>query len=97
MITIPLEYPVEFGGATYSELTLGRLDAGALAKIEAEMRLQGLDDGDKIRSSIILISASARIPDDVVRLLDATDFNAANEAVADFLSSRARSRGKPRK
>ncbi len=97
MTTVTLKYPVEHGGATYSELTFQRLNAGTLAKLEAEMRERDLNDEDRIRSSILLISAAARIPEEVVGLLDAEDFNSANEAVADFLSSRARLRAKPRR
>ena len=97
MTTITLKYPVEFGGATYSELTLKRLNAGALAKLEAEMREKGLDDNDRIRSALLIIPIAAGVPEEVAGLLDAEDFTAVNEAVADFLSPRGRSGGKPRR
>ena len=97
MTTVTLKYPVEHGGATYSELTFQRLNAGALAKLEAGMRDRGLDKLDEIRASIILVSQAAGIPEEVVSLLDAEDFDAASQAVADFLSSRGRSGAKPRK
>jgi hypothetical protein len=93
---IPLKYPVEHGGATYSELTFRRLNAGALAKLEAEIRERGLDDRDSVRTAILLISEASRVPEEVINLLDAEDFNAANEAAADFLSPRVRLGAKPR-
>jgi hypothetical protein len=96
LTTVTLKYPVEHGGATYTELTLKRLNAGALAKLEAGMRERGLGAADEIRSSIVLLSLAAGIPEEVVNLLDAEDFSTANEAVADFLSG-ARSKAKSRK
>ena len=98
MTTITLKYPVEFGGATYSELTLKRPNAGVLAKFEAELRERDLVEGlDRVRSSIVLVSLASGLPEDVVNLLDIDDLTAANEALGDFLSSRVSSRGKPRK
>jgi hypothetical protein len=94
--TIPLEYPVEYGGATYSELKLGRLNAGALAKLEAGIKERGLGDADKIRPAILLIAQATGLPEEVINLLDAEDFGIANEAVADFLSPRRRSKAKLR-
>ena len=96
MTTIPLEYPVEYGGATYSELTLKRPNGGQFAEYEAAVRERGLDpDIDKIRSSIIMLSLLAGIPEEVVKLLDAEDMTAANEAIGDFFPRRGASRGKP--
>jgi phage FluMu protein gp41 len=73
-VTLQLIKPVEFGGRTYSEITLREPTAGNLEKAS--------EKGEGIGMLISLISIVASVPRKVAESLCKRDF----EACADFLA-----------
>ncbi len=55
MTTITLEYPIEHGGKTVTEIELCRPKAGHMVRLETALKARGLSiDGDKTASSVAL-------------------------------------------
>jgi hypothetical protein len=77
----PLAYPVEHDGAPLTEVVLRRAKARDMAAIE---KIAGEDKTGQMDQTIGIIAVLSGLPADVVGDLDAEDFTALSEALADF-------------
>lgn len=75
--TMTLEHPFEYGGETYSELTIRRPKMRDLKKFE------GIKD--KFIRAITMLADLAEIAPDAVDEMDPIDFNAASAKIAAFM------------
>lgn len=83
--TIQLAYPIEAGGATIAAVTIRRPKAKDLRALDTA-RAGGASE---VEQSMVMIEGLTGLPREVVDELDATDFAALGEAVADFFSQPA--------
>ncbi|MBA1446527.1 MAG: phage tail assembly protein [Chromatiales bacterium] len=77
MSEFKLKYPVTVDGEEITSLNLRRVNVLDLEVMEKQQ-------GQLTRSVTLLSQVSERSPD-VIRQMDAADFNAASDLVADFL------------
>ncbi|UYO50342.1 phage tail assembly protein [Rhodopseudomonas palustris] len=73
--TIPLEYPFEFKGVTYTSVTVSRMTGVAVSEFMKAVREHGAD------AHLPMFDC----PQEVIGLLDADDAERVDEAVMDFL------------
>lgn len=78
---IPLEFPVEYDGKLYEELTVRRINGKDFSAMSAF-------DGNK--ESVLLASLMTSAPVEVIEALDGDDFVELQEAVEAFLPRKLR-------
>jgi len=86
--TISLEWPVEYGGLTYTEIHLARLTTSEVAAFQAS--LAKLAPDAIVHCPIYRDADGAPIPDAVMDALDDDDAFELEKKVADFLPRRFR-------
>ena len=82
--TVPLEWPVEYDGKTYSEVSVRRMTAGEVMNF-----IEQATNGGSPRLPIF------DVPPEVIDALDADDADNVNKAVNDFLPRALRQADEP--
>ena len=85
---IPLDYPVEYAGVEYREMTLRRLTTDEVA--EFLKSVQGQPEDAKVTFPIFRTADDKPVPDEVLSALDDDDMTTLNEAAQSFLPRRFR-------
>ncbi len=75
---INLTYPLDYAGKVYHTLTLRRMTARDLKRMD-------MTSGGDIAKAIDLVANLSELPPEAIEALDAIDFQQVNEAVASFL------------
>jgi len=88
--TVPLEWPVEYGGKVYGAITIKRLTTREVA--EFMEKLEATEDG-RLRWPIFIDGDGVAVPDVVLDALDDDDNMSLQKVLLDFLPRRFR--GKP--
>ncbi len=86
--TVPLEWPIEFGGKTYAALAIARLTAGEVA--EFQKSIANLPPDAPVTFPVFRDADGAPLPDGLLDALDADDSDALDRAALDFLPRRFR-------
>lgn len=86
--TVPLEWPVEFAGKTYSALAIARLTAGEVADFQKS--IAALPPDTPISFPVYRDADGGALPDGLLDALDADDRDALDKAALDFLPRRFR-------
>jgi hypothetical protein len=81
--TIPLEWPLNFGGKEYREIQVSRLTAQDVAAFQDS--LKALPDGAKVVWPVFRDADGAPLPAGLLDALDADDSLELDKAALDFL------------
>lgn len=87
---INLEWPLEYDGKVFGDITLRRLTAAEVAAF-----VERLDGAKKFRFPMFFDEGGSPIPDEVLDALDDDDTLALDAACADFLPRRFREMPEP--
>ncbi len=94
--TIPLEWPVEFGGKVYDSVRIVRLTAGDVARFQDEIEsLLKSDPRARVRFPLFKDGEGNDIPQEVMDAMDSDDRDSLDEAAASFLPRRFRATPEP--
>jgi hypothetical protein len=86
--TVPLEWPVEFGGKTFSEIAIARLTAGEVA--EFHKSVSALPPDAPVVFPVYRDADGGQLPDGLLDALDADDRDALDKEALYFLPRRFR-------
>lgn len=88
---VTLEYPKEFEGREYREITIVRLTAGEVAQFQDEIEaLLQTNPEARVRFPLFRDAEGAILPEEVMDIIDDDDRLALEEAAANFLPRRFR-------
>lgn len=89
--TVKLEWPVEYNGKVYSEVSVVRLTAGDVAKFQAELEdLLKSNPDARVRFPLFRDEENNVIPGEVMDAMDSDDRDILDEVAVNFLPRRYR-------